>query len=340
MYKTLKVLFRKKIDTIEEYVEGRCREIGVERNYSKEARAFIHDFSEKYKKNRKAIKGDVFAGCFEFSSKRVSFEEIFAQLLPLEHEIEFVMYISTVYEKKDFDSAAAYMIFFPKECFYYDDCDEEEFNSIEILCEERNCFARGHRDKIYVKPNNGLKKRFTQEYTGASTMRELHIVSEKMMTYLLENGISERYFGPVYEKKGTLWAYYLKPGNIALPSLSILNDQEDWLHVCPTCGRNIIYMSHQPKGDSLWNAFQDANNFGEYPASDRWEISREVLKNLEAVNITADYFTSCQYIVINRQLFELLQQKIPRLGRTSVPVFAADFQVRLEDHKIIREHKV
>lgn len=70
-----------------------------------------------------------------------------------------------IYEKVDFETADAYLFYFPRNCYFYDgedeDDDEETFNSLRPLCPR--CSTRGIREPIYIKPNGRLRNLFGEE---------------------------------------------------------------------------------------------------------------------------------------------------------------------------------
>lgn len=302
-------------------------------NSFKEAEdCFIKDFKFKYAKF--ANKDEY----FYFTDKKIDFEEIFADLLKFEKYYYIAMYMDTIYEKEDFDKADAFLMNFPKYCYYYDEPEDEQYNSMQVLYKGKENLYREHIEKMYIMPN-GLKSKFAKECMGASTDMGTHVISQSMKEYLLENGIDDEYIRPVYQKNGQSWADYLYGENHMLPSLSLLGYSDDRLEFYQKY--NVIEIDHEKiRGDSLWNDFKKALTIGDYPGMDKWEIRADVLDNLGDVNITTDFYGCERYTVISKRLFELIRRQVPKITKVSQPIFAADFTVEIgEKGEIIKRYK-
>ena len=259
MYRRLKVRLEQVIAYKEEEFFGEMMKVGYLKEFSPRARHFIQEFKSNYRAYLKK-ETEMLDECeFIFREQDVNFEDIFSLLLMYRGEVDCTMYIDTVYEKKDFDLAAAYVIGFSKWAHYYDD-EEGPFNSIYISCEE--CACRDHRETVYIRPGGGIKKTFSSKFAGADTPYRLELVSPMLRDYLMENGIEEEYFEEVFQKRGDLLGYYLNGGNHLIPSMSLLNGETDWLTVCPKCGRKVIRISERWNQESLWGQFREKGGFG------------------------------------------------------------------------------
>lgn len=334
-YRRLRLQLEQVIAYKEEEVFGEMMKVGYLKEFSPKARHFIQEFKSKYRAYLK--KGtEMLDECeFIFREQDVNFEDIFSLLLMYKGEVSCTMYMETIYEKKDFDQAAAYLIGFSKWAYYYDD-EEGPFNSIYISCEE--CACRDHRKNVYIRPG-GVKKNFSSKFAGADTPYSLEIVSPMLRDYLLENKIEEEYFKEALQKRGDLLGYYLNGGDHLIPSMSLLSDETDWLTICPKCGRKVIKMSERWNQESLWGQFREKGGFGSYPVSTKWEMPPNIVKALGAVNFTEDYFNCMRYTVINKNLFSLIRAKIPNVTRYTTPIFEADFEATLEGELIVKSNR-
>lgn len=74
------------------------------------------------------------------------------------------------------------------------------------------------------------------------------------------------------------------------------------------------------------NGKEVADDFGEqviigHPyIFDRWTIDEENI-NLKLVNQTHDYFRSNRVTIVNKELFYLIEAKIPGIRKKSIPIF-------------------
>ena len=303
---------------------------------SKKVYQFLEDFEQAYGRFRK--KRGHYEGMereYFIRSDKADFEELFQMVKPFERKLEMVMDIDQIYEESDIESADAYFFTFPKTCYFYDDVfsdgeDKEPFNSLRQLCPE--CFVRGIREPVYIKPNNGLRKQFAAGFAGASDELGggLNILSDPLRDDLVQRGIAERYFRPVYTRKGERWCYCFWPDERRIPHLALLDNMDDITWKCPTCGRHIYRSTAESKGESLWNQLDIHLKFGNYPLPWRWELKREIGEILPPLNSTEDYlFRDTQEIVMSRELLSLIAERIPKAKTWVEPIYFADFDTKV-----------
>ena len=133
---------------------------------SKKVYQFLDDFEQAYGRFRK--KRGYYEGMereYLLRSDKVNFKELFQMVKPFEKKVTMAMQMEQIYEKVDFETADAYLFYFPRNCYFYDgedeDDDEETFNSLRPLCPR--CSTRGIREPIYIKPNGRLRNLFGEE---------------------------------------------------------------------------------------------------------------------------------------------------------------------------------
>ena len=85
----------------------------------------------------------------------------------------------------------------------------------------------------------------------------------------------------------------------------------------------------ESKGESLWNQLDIHLKFGNYPLPDRWELKREIGESLPPLSLTEDYFFNSQLTVMNRELFWLIAEKMPKVKKCVRPIYFADFDTKV-----------
>lgn len=188
-----------------------------------------------------------------------------------------------VYNKKDYESAAAYRVWFLQSSYTYDEIEDVE----ECCCVENE--RRGLYNTIQVKPyylpkNEFGKKNCTQLDNGG------YAVSKAVRDDLIQLGATEEDFWPVYTKKKEIVCYQLMPKHKV--SLGEVNGWKKKI-VCPYCGYAHYYE------DKSQPIFIDKQTFGK-------------LKVLNATEETAG--GSPRYLIINKETYEFLTKKYKRMN--------------------------
>ena len=110
-----------------------------------------------FRKRRKMYNGE-HAYQLKIVEKNTKTDKIFEFLKTLKEDTSFFMNVRTKYEDQDFRNADAYFLRFEKKYEYYDDWNEELYNSFQIVCtdfttsDENGCRTWDHiGSKIYTK---------------------------------------------------------------------------------------------------------------------------------------------------------------------------------------------
>ena len=247
------------------------------------------------------------------------------------NKVDICMYADTVYEAEDFEKAVAFILVFPKSFNYYDDWNEEKYASFIMTCSsdpkdwtKKGCGTYEHTETIFAKPNASIKKVFDNKYAGATAIEtsEASIVSEKLAEYLIGAGIGKEFFAPVNQRRGDVWAYFLDGRNNLIESGQLNCNLTEGPVDCPLCGKHIMKKKVFEREEALEERLPGTIILGNVYECDCWEIAGEAAEKLQPVNMTEDFFFSAnQMTVINRELFELIKEKVPEIIKNSIPVF-------------------
>lgn len=244
-------------------------------------------------------------------------------LIKLKKDTDFAIYVNTKYEPTDFSSASAYLLRFGKKYEYYDDWNDDRFNSFKLVCDSSNCHDIScktweHTETIYAKP---LKKQF-EGFTGATNydFSEDSIISDELYKYLLEHNFSESFFKPVYQKKGQRWAYFLDGSDSLLPSNSLQCNLLVGPEMCPKCNRVVWHIDEQIN-EQFSNLFRNKIVLGNPHKFERWTIASNVSNSLKPINLTSDFFIANRLTIVNKEFFNLISAKVPEIIKSSIPIF-------------------
>ena len=301
-----------------------------ERNFNKKEADVIKDFMNEMslKSSQDLLSKDCLSFKFRLTDEKR--EQILGFTEKNCNKIDICLYADTCYEEKDFDEAAAFILKFPKSFQYYDDWNDEKYESFVMTCakspEDINSQACGtweHTEKIFAKPNMGIKKAFDNKYSGATSYEasDASIISQKLAEYLMEQGISEDFFTPVHQKRGDSWAYFLDGRKNLIPSGQLFCSWIDGSTICSVCGKHLMMRKENKQLDELNDRLVDVICLGNPFQGDRWEITTEAAANLQPVNLTEDFFISKQMTLINKELFSLIHMQVPEVVKKTVPVF-------------------
>ncbi len=297
--------------------------------FSRKEREQIEQFDRFFHENRNigSRKKGEHAYQLKIVEENTKADKTLEFLKTLKEDTSFFVNVRTKYEDQDFRNADAYFLRFERKYEYYDDWNEEPYNSFQIVCadfttsDENGCRTWDHvGSKLYAKGNSILKKTF-REAAGATNyeLSENSIISDTLYAYLVEHNIEKDFFRPVFQKNGERWAYMLDGRSSVLTGKSVRRSFFNRFYVCPRCGRTVWALD-----ESLIDEFAD--NFGEqviigHPyIFDRWTIDEENI-NLKPVNQTHDYFRSNRMTIVNKELFHLIEAKIPGIRKKSIPIF-------------------
>lgn len=197
----------------------------------------------------------------------------------------------TYAEKKwgDCSKAVAYQFNFVKLVYRYSaDCYDDYF----YLCPK--CKNEVEQKKDYEYPKSSFPK--NKDYYLLDTYDSG--VSEKLKNDMLEFGIAESNFRPIYSRKhNEILGYQVTPKNI-LPSITENNAE-----------RQIFYCEHcKIKKFEVDDSYFDAYNRLGYPVY----ISKEAFDKMEHINCL-DGEVGSYTVIISLELYNYLIEKYPRL---------------------------
>lgn len=189
-----------------------------------------------------------------------------------------------VYNKKDYENAVAYRVWFLQNSYNeYEDIEDVE----EHCCEENRKY--GLHNTIQVKPYYIPKREF-----GKKNCAQLdncgYVVSKQVMDDLIQLGATEADFWPVYTKQKEIVCYQLMPQHEV--SLKKVNGWRKKV-VCPYCGYS--------------NYYED----GSQPIY----IDKATLENLNVLNATEEKLGGApKYLLINKKTYNFLTAKYKRMN--------------------------
>lgn len=197
----------------------------------------------------------------------------------------------TYAEKKwgDCSKAVAYQFNFVKLVYRYSaDCYDDYF----YLCPK--CKNEVEQKKDYEYPKSSFPK--NKDYYLLDTYDSG--VSEKLKNDLLEFGIAESNFRPIYSRKhNEILGYQVTPKNM-LPSITENNAE-----------RQIFYCEHcKTKKFEVDDSYFDAYNRLGYPVY----ISKKAFDKMEHINCL-DGEVGSYTVIISLELYNYLIEKYPRL---------------------------
>ena len=89
---------------------------------------------------------------------------------------------------------------------------------------------------------------------------------------------------------------------------------------CPTCGRQVFLGTAKTKNESLLESAAYSSKVRKLSDTGALgSLSERVGEALPPLSLTEDYFEDRQFLVMNRELFDLIAEKLPR-----VKTFSAD----------------
>lgn len=300
--------------------------------FSNEEQQIIADIKESYGENIKIAKENDAHMKYIFQSKTSNLEEILYFLKSVGGRIGLSLYINERYEKTDYNKAPAFLLFFNKEHYdYEDDVDDEnerelEYIPYEVLCDSC-CALNFYRDRIYVKPTGSMKKDFKNKYTGTSSFdfSYMSVVSEPLYEYLVSKGVDKELFKDVYQKNGNRWAKCLDASKNILASETVECSVCGNETICNKCGRKFYDCEGMEANSGIWAEIDKCDeilNYGHFPKPEIWTIDEDIISELPAFSLTGDYFYRRRWLVVNKEVFNLIQEKVPSVIKRSIPVFA------------------
>lgn len=283
-------------------------------NFDSDSKDFIEDFDRKFSKYRRIDRKELRKFEYAITDKTADFFYIFNLLKPYSKKMDISICLDTVYEKRDFESAEAYILNFPKPCYYYDEYPDENYVSYSYAC--NHCYIYHLNDKTYIKPSGGIKKAFENKFAGRTSELSEHIVSEDLRLMLMNHGIDSKCFLEVHTKEEEKLGYKISNRLNEIPSQMIYNPSLGQVTACPVCGKRQFISAVEPKLRKQLPGVR----WGDYPNRDIFYINPEAIELLEDFNITSDYFDGVRLTVVNKKVFKLISNAIPEIKKRSIPV--------------------
>lgn len=282
--------------------------------FSPEIRKLVDAFHVKYKKHWKRRRSFY---SYKITNRDELYEEFLAFNEAHKKELKIIIYAHTFYEQEDLDAAVAYIISCRNWCYYYDGYGEESYDYLKTASGKLGLWKPV--PPIYIKLPSKTKKKFIDNYEVAITPNFEVFISPKLYTYLIEKGISHEFFREAYAKgnKDVVIAYRLWGEEHVLPPESYLPFTKDeyWCEDVET-------------GNVKWVPIDDPDDIDEcefnFNGSLDFELeylTKEGLELLTYVNDSFECFLSMRQTIVNKELFDLIAEKVPSIKKQSVPIF-------------------
>lgn len=243
--------------------------------------------------------------------QQVDFNSIFDLIAPFENDMDIQLYFERIYDDEDYKNAEACVLRFPKKASFYDEDGECGDRSVQANhCEACRFQAFESGEEIWIRPDNGVRTTLCNKMGGVTTPHSDPIVSQLLKDKLIEEGIDECYFKPVFTKKGKLLGYQLYGGDHVLPLDSVKNRSLLLRAKCPLCGRVLLKYSGR-YGKTRSNLRQRFSRVyaGDYPMPDETVIiNRQGMDALCDVNWTSEFFWGERYVIVSKSFLILLQR--------------------------------
>lgn len=216
-------------------------------------------------------------------------------------EVDLQIYEQTVvYNEKDVKEAVAFIPDFKRYwCEEYDD-RSREFEE----CRFCHALLKEKTKTRYIRPK-GFVKNKANEYGVLKLDNTIvsKMIMPKLFEKIIEKGVSERYFRPIYSKSKKVLAYELTSDNI-LPEHSYIDLNYSYKSTCSQCD-TINYEVNE-------KAYRYIHK----------KISKKAVHRLQPVNITKEYYCHQPLIMINKELHDIIRKYVP--DAEFFPVFQND----------------
>lgn len=197
-----------------------------------------------------------------------------------------IEWLYPVFSSGEIDKAVAYEPYFINR--YCLDYDEESENECENTC--KLCESIDLKENLEIQPK-GIKRNSYNTFTLEDN-KSVFFITQLMYEYLVENGISSKYFKECYTKRKNIIAYRLYSDNV-LDVNAFYDDSYSDLFICSNCGK----LCKNLKVDQTYiNKYIDENS----------------LDDLEDVNITSEYFSKNKKIIVSKKVYNLVKEKDPK----------------------------
>lgn len=209
----------------------------------------------------------------------------FAKRFPEEIALEIYEYY-VEYTSEEIDRTVAFIPHFTNNY-----CEEYDDTSIEYN-ECKYCYAclREQKKKTYIMPKGFVKtKADAYGVLRVDTELDHFLVLPRLYEKLIEEGVPEKYFRPMFSKRHQILAYELISDNI-LPENSFCDENYYLQKVCTKCGSK---------------KYEEDKNKHIYLTK---SLSEEGVSALQEVNETTEYYHHQRVIIVNKNVHDIIKK--------------------------------
>lgn len=211
-----------------------------------------------------------------------------ARELAEDYEIfTFNMYFEAKFSKKEMEEAVAYIPYFGRMCYEYDDSP----NFFKIACNK--CCHDIQIDNLEIKNQGAIKKYKDDFATFRHVGQDFSVVTIPMYQYLCESGVDKRYFRPVYARrdKENPIGYQIYSED-ALPEGAVISGKYEY-YECRKCKAKIA----------------------EYQMTEQYEhfyITKDAVDNMKPISVTYELYSRRPEIVVSKEVYDAIIEKDPK----------------------------
>lgn len=245
---------------------------------------------------------------YHIPDDKVDTDELKRLVLGLQPFYSVECWIEPGFSEDDFRNAPAAMVDFPLGFEEYDNYhDREELVSTVEVCEA--CSATELKKSLILKIDPAFAKAFKKSFLGLSSDSGAQIVSIPLYEVLMDNGVDDTCFCPVYNMKKNLVGYCLNGSGNFLPAGALSKEGTAYNYQkCSACGRISIKEEHtEEKEDFAFRLFR---------------LREDAVEDLQAVNATYEYWPFERRLLVSRELLLLIGKKWPEVLQFAEPVIA------------------
>lgn len=276
----------------------------------------LEEFHNKYKKYKRRSTQHMEA--YDIN-KNENLEELFHFVIKNQEFLDFQVIVYEIYEKKDYENADAFYPWFNFGGEYY---DESEKNNSLIDVSTKGGGGIALKEPVRVRFTAKQKEKLKKEYIGYTVERfEDCFISVKLRDFLIENGISKKYFKETYDTKGDIIAYRLWGQDNILPSQAVKIDN---FEIYSDTDEHIYYWEYIYYDEAPIDKYLKKHH-SMIVGSDLGgmdTISKDIIQYLQDINETFEYryFLGMRKTIVNRKFYELVKEVIPNADKYFIPL--------------------
>lgn len=305
-------------------------------NFSQSDRRIVEAFDEEFQKyhvRRKRPHG------YKITSKDGKYEDFWRFHERYKEQFDIVVYGNIEYDEEDFFKAEAFILTFMKQCYYYDGWNEEKYDCLETVSP---VLGQWHpKAPIYIKLPANTRKEFAMRPAGANTPDFESYLSPQLYEYLISCGIEKEFFRPAYAKNNPddPIAWRLWGADHVLPPESFMPfdkpEEHIWLQDADT--GYVKWVWDEPEDSDIDDEEEDDDEGEGEDYMPDWEfylngdfevyqmtLNKEGIEQLAWVNEAYECIGNIRPTLIKKELFWLIEEKVPNIKRRSTPVFFSE----------------